>query len=79
MPTPNTPGLRHDAVVDFATVLADPANSTRIANYDSGDGLHPSDAGHAAWPRRCRRRCSRDIDPVGSHCARIPVGCLGQR
>jgi lysophospholipase L1-like esterase len=35
-----------DAVFDFATALADPADPSRLAaSYDSGDGLHPNDAG----------------------------------
>jgi lysophospholipase L1-like esterase len=37
---------RRCAVVDFAAALADPADPTRLrADYDSGDHLHPSDAG----------------------------------
>jgi lysophospholipase L1-like esterase len=37
-----------DGVID-EQVLGDPANpSTLLAAYDSGDGLHPNDAGHAA-------------------------------
>jgi lysophospholipase L1-like esterase len=33
-------------VVDFAGALADPADPTRLAaGFDSGDGVHPSDAG----------------------------------
>jgi lysophospholipase L1-like esterase len=36
-------------VADFAAALADPGDPTRIApGYDSGDGLHPSDAGARA-------------------------------
>jgi len=38
-----------DAVIDFDQVAADSANPTRIkAEYDSGDHLHPNDAGYAA-------------------------------
>ncbi|WP_199548335.1 SGNH/GDSL hydrolase family protein [Streptomyces sp. N35] len=37
-----------DAVVDFDRALADPADPERIAaRYDSGDALHPNDAGYA--------------------------------
>jgi lysophospholipase L1-like esterase len=38
-----------DAVVDFDAVVRDPADPQRIrAEYDSGDHLHPSDAGYRA-------------------------------
>jgi lysophospholipase L1-like esterase len=38
-----------DAVVDFDAVLRDPADPQRIRPaYDSGDHLHPGDAGYAA-------------------------------
>lgn len=37
------------AVIDLDTVLADPANPTRIrAEYDSGDHIHPNDTGSQA-------------------------------
>jgi lysophospholipase L1-like esterase len=36
-----------DAVADFASALADPADPTRLApKYDSGDHLHPNAAGY---------------------------------
>ncbi|MCS0588401.1 SGNH/GDSL hydrolase family protein [Massilia norwichensis] len=39
----------YDAVVDFDLALRDPARPTRLrAAYDSGDHLHPNDAGYAA-------------------------------
>ncbi|WP_189176960.1 SGNH/GDSL hydrolase family protein [Streptomyces lasiicapitis] len=39
----------YDAVVDLDRAVADPADRDRIAPaYDSGDGLHPSDAGYRA-------------------------------
>lgn len=39
----------YDAVLDFDAVLRDPANPARmLAAYDSGDHLHPGDAGLAA-------------------------------
>jgi lysophospholipase L1-like esterase len=42
-------GQRDRAVLDFAAALADPADPTRLAAaFDSGDGVHPSDAGAAA-------------------------------
>ncbi|WP_165949410.1 SGNH/GDSL hydrolase family protein [Kribbella turkmenica] len=38
-----------DAVVDFDAALRDPANPRRmLPAYDSGDSLHPSDAGYEA-------------------------------
>ncbi|MGA6167162.1 SGNH/GDSL hydrolase family protein [Amycolatopsis magusensis] len=39
----------YDAVVDFDRALADPADpDTMLAAYDSGDRLHPNDAGYHA-------------------------------
>lgn len=39
----------YDGVIDFETAVHDPAAPTKIrAQYDSGDGLHPSDAGYEA-------------------------------
>jgi len=38
-----------DAVVDFDAVLRDPAHPTRLlAGFDSGDHIHPNDAGNEA-------------------------------
>jgi len=38
-----------DAIVDFDRALADPQDDSRIrAEFDCGDGLHPSDAGYKA-------------------------------
>ncbi len=38
-----------DGVVDFAAAIADPARPAMMApGYDSGDHLHPNDAGYAA-------------------------------
>ena len=38
-----------DGVVDFEKATADPANPKRMApEYDSGDHLHPNDAGYKA-------------------------------
>ncbi|MDN7493418.1 SGNH/GDSL hydrolase family protein [Burkholderia sp. AU45274] len=38
-----------DGVVDFDAVLRDPAHPSVLQRrYDSGDGIHPSDAGYAA-------------------------------
>jgi lysophospholipase L1-like esterase len=42
-------GNGFDGVVDFDAVLRDPAQPQRLrAVYDSGDHIHPSDAGYAA-------------------------------
>jgi lysophospholipase L1-like esterase len=40
---------RFDGVIDFDAVVRDPAHPTRMrAEFDSGDHLHPNDAGYAA-------------------------------
>lgn len=42
----------YDAYVDFDRALADPSDGERIApQYDSGDHLHPNDAGYRAMAR----------------------------
>lgn len=42
-------GGEFDAVVDFDAALRDPADATQmLPAYDSGDHLHPGDAGYAA-------------------------------
>ncbi len=42
-------GAAYDGVIDFDAVTRDPANPTRIlAKYDSGDHLHPNNAGYRA-------------------------------
>ena len=39
----------YDAVIDFDAVIRDPANPTKfLPAYDSGDHLHPNDAGYEA-------------------------------
>jgi len=44
-----SPDSGFDGVVDFDAVVRDPADPTRIkAAFDSGDHLHPNDAGYAA-------------------------------
>ena len=41
-----------DGVIDFDRAIADPADPQRMApQYDSGDHLHPGDAGYAAMAR----------------------------
>ena len=40
-------GKGYDAFVDFDKAVRDPKNPEKLlAAYDSGDGLHPSDAGY---------------------------------
>lgn len=40
---------KFDGVIDFDAVMRDPTHPTRIrAEFDSGDHLHPNDAGYAA-------------------------------
>jgi lysophospholipase L1-like esterase len=40
-------GKAYDAFIDFDTALRDPANPSRIQKgYNSGDNLHPNDAGY---------------------------------
>lgn len=40
---------RYDAVIDFDAVMRDPAHPARMqARYDSGDHIHPDDAGYRA-------------------------------
>jgi lysophospholipase L1-like esterase len=40
---------RYDAVADFAAAVADPADPQQLnPAYNSGDGLHPNDAGYRA-------------------------------
>jgi lysophospholipase L1-like esterase len=42
-------GKAFDGVIDFDKLVRDPAQPSRIlAFYDSGDRLHPNDAGHKA-------------------------------
>jgi lysophospholipase L1-like esterase len=39
----------YDAVIDFDKVIRDPSNPSRILPaFDSGDNLHPNDAGYKA-------------------------------
>ncbi|WP_372343477.1 SGNH/GDSL hydrolase family protein [Streptomyces sp. KL116D] len=51
----------YDGVVDFDAAVRDPQHPGRLlAAYDSGDGLHPNDAGMAAmaqaFPLKLLRR-----------------------
>jgi len=45
----DTTSAAYDGVIDFDAVTRDPAQPTRfLPLYDSGDHLHPSDAGYRA-------------------------------
>ena len=59
-----------DGVIDFDKVTRDPAHPTRLLPaYDSGDHLHPNDAGYAAMGNAIRLGCltsdRRDDDDAG--------------
>jgi lysophospholipase L1-like esterase len=41
-------GKGFDGVIDFDKLVTDPATGKMLAAYDSGDHLHPNDAGHKA-------------------------------
>ncbi|MFD6951811.1 GDSL family lipase [Nocardiopsis sp. TSRI0078] len=50
----------YDAVIDFDEALRDPEDPLRLrADYDSGDGLHPNDAGMAAMAEAVPSRLFR--------------------
>lgn len=52
-----------DAVIDFDKAVRDPAHPTRmLAAYDSGDHLHPSDAGYQAMANAIDLRLFRSTD-----------------
>lgn len=39
----------YDAVIDFEAIVRDPSDQRKyLARYDSGDHLHPGDAGYQA-------------------------------
>ncbi|MFJ4922148.1 SGNH/GDSL hydrolase family protein [Streptomyces sp. NPDC088725] len=55
----------YDAVVDFDKALRDPYAPTRLRPvYDSGDGLHPSDAGYTAMARTLNLNLLGDRTPA---------------
>ncbi|MEV4754262.1 SGNH/GDSL hydrolase family protein [Micromonospora sp. NPDC049559] len=54
-------GGEYDGVVDFDAAVRDPADPQRLlARYDSGDHLHPNDAGMAAMADAVPLRLFRD-------------------
>jgi lysophospholipase L1-like esterase len=53
----------YDAVIDFDKVVRDPADPTKLlAAYDSGDHLHPNDAGYKAMADSIDLRLFRTDD-----------------
>ena len=53
----------YDAVIDFDAVVRDPAQPTRLLpRYDSGDHLHPNDAGYAAMGNAIDLRLFKNED-----------------
>lgn len=57
-------GGAFDAVIDFDQALRDPADPGRIrAEFDSGDHLHPNDAGYAAMAAAIDLRLFADAQP----------------
>ena len=56
-----------DAVIDFDAVVRDPAQPTRLAPaFDSGDHLHPNDAGYTAMASSIDLRLFRNREFVGA-------------
>ena len=54
-----------DGIVDFDEVIRDPANPQRMLPiYDSGDHLHPGDAGYVAMAEAAERVL---LGPQGGH------------
>jgi lysophospholipase L1-like esterase len=59
----------YDAVIDFDAVVRDPSDPSRILPaFDSGDHLHPSDAGYQAMANSIDLRLFKvDDDFFGDH------------
>lgn len=56
-----------DAVIDFERALQDPQRPDHLRpNYDSGDHLHPSDAGYAAMAQAAAEVLARNPKFLGS-------------
>jgi lysophospholipase L1-like esterase len=57
-----------DGVVDFDAALRDPARPQNLrSNYDSGDHVHPSDAGYAAMAQAVPLSLLGSAHPNPSH------------
>ncbi len=58
-------GKAYDAVIDFDKVIRDPGNpATILPAYDSGDNLHPNDAGYKAMADAIDLSLFKDRIPV---------------
>jgi lysophospholipase L1-like esterase len=72
--------IRHrssfDGIVDFDAVMGDPGDPLRLRpEYDSGDHLHPGDAGYEAMAAAIELRCLHPGRPrrhVREDCTRLP-------
>ncbi len=63
-------GKAYDAVIDFDKAIRDPGDPARIrAAYDSGDNLHPNDAGYRAMADAVDLSLFGDRD-LGAPCGR---------
>ncbi|HEY1792679.1 MAG TPA: SGNH/GDSL hydrolase family protein [Opitutaceae bacterium] len=63
---------RFDGVIDFDAILRDPANPSRLLPaYDSGDHLHPSEAGYQAVARAIDT--SLLVPPSAGRVAAVPA------
>jgi lysophospholipase L1-like esterase len=51
-------------IVDFFEVLADPATGSYLSAYNSGDNVHPSEAGYAAMGSRIASDLSGSLAPL---------------
>jgi lysophospholipase L1-like esterase len=65
--------MRHvkefDALVDFDLLLRDPARESRLRpSYDSGDHLHPNDAGYEAMAIEVERATCSLKEPQPREC-----------
>jgi lysophospholipase L1-like esterase len=57
-----------DGAIDFATAVADPKNPTFLAaQFDSGDGVHPNNAGHAAMANAIDLSLFKGFDQIAEH------------
>ena len=68
-----------DATIDFDQRLRDPAHPSRLrAEFDSGDHLHPSDAGYAEMARTAASIAKEARHALGEAKARVAAGVAGE-
>jgi lysophospholipase L1-like esterase len=77
-------GGEFDAVVDFDGILKDPSHPARLLpRYDSGDHLHPNDAGYAALaaavPLPLLDKIARAANPDGAQDPRDAAATRGAK